>query len=74
MRIYVAQVFMTKAMQTAETSLIVPFKYAEVIFTMLFAWIIFGENQSWVSLLGILIIVFSLIANVVVKSREPKPI
>jgi len=65
---YVAQLFMTKAMQRAETSLIVPFKYAEVIFTILFAWVIFGENQSWMSLVGILVIVLALIGNVVVKS------
>lgn len=67
---YVAQVLMTKAMQAAETNLIVPFKYAEVIFTILFAWIIFGEQQSWVSLLGILVIVLALIGNVVVKGRK----
>lgn len=64
---YVAQVLMTKAMQAAETNLIVPFKYAEVIFTILFARIIFGEQQSWVALLGILVIVVALIGNVVVK-------
>ena len=67
---FVAQVFMTKAMQAAETNLIVPFKYAEVVFTILFAWIIFGEMQSWVSLSGILIIVLALIGNVVVKGRK----
>ncbi len=69
---YIAQVLMTKAMQAAETNLIVPFKYAEVVFTILFAWIIFGEQQSWVALLGILIIVVALIGNVVVKGRKSK--
>lgn len=67
---YVAQVLMTKAMQAAETNLIVPFKYAEVIFTLLFAWIISAEQQSWVSLLGILVIVLALIGNVMVKGRK----
>jgi len=67
---YVAQILMTKAMQAAETNLIVPFKYAEVVFTILFAWIIFGEIQSQVSLFGILIIVLALIGNVMVKERK----
>jgi len=69
---YVAQVLMTKAMQAAETNLIVPFKYAEVVFTILFAWIIFGEEQSWVALLGIFVIVVALIGNVVVKGKSSK--
>ncbi len=67
---YVAQVLMTRAMQAAETNLIVPFKYAEVVFTILFAWIIFQEQQSWVSLSGILIIVLALIGNVIVKGQK----
>lgn len=67
---YVAQILMTRAMQVAETNLIVPFKYAEVVFTIIFAWIISQEQQSWVSLLGILIIVSALIGNVMVKGRK----
>ena len=67
---YIAQILMTKAMQTEETNLIVPFKYAEVVFTIIFAWMIFGEGQSWLALVGILIIVLALIGNVVVKNRK----
>ncbi len=67
---YAAQIWMTKAIQMAETNLIVPFKYAEVVFTILFAWIIFQEQQSWMALVGILIIVLALIGNVVVKERK----
>lgn len=66
---FVAQYFMTKAMQAAEANLITPFKYAEVVFTILIGWAYFGENQTWIALLGMLIIVASLLANVWVKQR-----
>jgi len=66
---YIAQYFMTKAFQVEESNQIVPFKYAEVIFTMLGAFILFGEKQNLVSIAAILLIVFALIANVKTKSK-----
>lgn len=66
---FVAQVLMTKALQIAEANLIVPFKYSEVIFTLIAGWLIFGEDQTWIALLGMGIIVVSLLGNVWVKRR-----
>ena len=65
---YIAQLFMTKAFQTEQSNKIVPFKYAEVIFTMIGAFILFGEKQNLLSIAAILLIVFALIANVRTKS------
>ncbi len=64
---FIAQVLMTRALQLAEANLIVPFKYAEVIFTLLVGWFLFGEHQTLMALLGIGIIVISLLGNVYVK-------
>ncbi len=64
---FVAQVLMTKALQIAEANLIVPFKYSEVVFTLLVGWIIFGEHQTGMALLGMGVIVVSLLGNVLMK-------
>ncbi len=64
---FFAQLYMTKALQNAEANLITPFKYAEAIFTIIAGWMIFGESQSWIAILAMLIIILSLIGNVWVK-------
>jgi len=61
---FFAQLFMTMGLQNAETHLVTPFKYAEVVFTLIVGWIFFGEYQTWVTFGGIGIIILSLIANV----------
>ncbi|MEL6867642.1 MAG: EamA family transporter, partial [Bacteroidota bacterium] len=61
-----AQLFMTKGLQIAATNLVTPFKYVEVIFTLFAGWLFFQEDQSWLALLGMGIIIASLIANVLV--------
>ncbi len=66
---YFAQFYMTKAMQIVESNFIVPFKYAEVVLTLLAGWVIFGEGQSVLALLAIALIVIALIGNVQVKKR-----
>ena len=64
---FIAQYFMTLAFQKTETNIISPFKYAEAIFTLIAGWLIFGEYQSLIAILGILLIIAALIANVLVK-------
>lgn len=66
---FIAQYFMTVALQIAESNLITPFKYAEVIFTLITGFIFFGEYQTWIALLAMLIITLSLLANVWVKQN-----
>lgn len=66
---FIAQVCMTKALQLAEANLIVPFKYIEVILTLIIGWLLFQEDQTSVALVGIAIILLSLLANVWVKGK-----
>jgi drug/metabolite transporter (DMT)-like permease len=66
---FFAQLFMTMALQSEETHLIIPFKYAEVVFTLVVGWMFFGEYQTWVTIGGISLIVFSLIANVYFRKK-----
>ncbi len=67
---FTAQLYMTKALQLAEANLITPFKYSEVVFTLLSGWLFFGEYQNWIAVLGMAIIILALIANVIVKERS----
>ena len=69
---FFGQLFMTKAFQNAEAHMVAPFKYVEVIFTLLFGVFVLFETYSFYHLLGTFLIVFSLVLNVLYKSRLNK--
>ena len=64
---YFAQLYMTKAMQVGETNVIAPFKYLEVIFTIIIGLIWFKEVYTLWSLIGILLIILGLTLNITIK-------
>lgn len=67
---YFGQVYMTKAFQIVKTNQIAPFKYLEVIFTLLLGVTLFSEVYSFWSLLGITLIITGLVLNVTYKSKK----
>ena len=67
-----AQFFMTRALQLAQASQVTPFKYSEVIFTVLVAWLVFGEYQPLVVLGGMAVIILSLLAHALVRRMKVK--
>ena len=69
---YFAQLYMTKAMQVGETNQVAPLKYLEVIFTIIIGLIWFKEIYNIWSLVGILLIVFGLTLNVIIKKSDKK--
>lgn len=66
---YYGSVYMTKALQISETNQIAPFKYLEVIFTVLLGVFVFNEMYSLWSILGIILIITGLILNILYKKR-----
>ena len=66
---FFGQLFMTKAFQVAKTTLVAPLKYIEVIFTLTIGVFWFGDFYSFFSLLGILMIIGALVANVFIGKR-----
>ena len=68
---FFGQVFMTKAFQIAKTNLVAPLKYIEVIFTITVGIFWFGDIYSPWSLLGIVMIIAALIANVIIGKKQP---
>ncbi|WP_420571487.1 DMT family transporter [Kordia sp.] len=67
---YVGQLYMTKALQLAETNKAAPLKYIEVIFTMLIGLSWFHESYTMWSVLGILLIIIGLTLNTYTKTSK----
>jgi drug/metabolite transporter (DMT)-like permease len=67
---YVGQLYMTKALQLAETNKAAPLKYIEVIFTILIGLSWFQESYTLWSLLGIILIVVGLTLNTYTKTAK----
>jgi drug/metabolite transporter (DMT)-like permease len=68
---FVAQFYMTKALQIGLTTKVVPFKYLEVIFAVLIGATFFGEIYSFLSLLGILLIIVGVLLNFWIAEKKP---
>jgi drug/metabolite transporter (DMT)-like permease len=67
---YVAQLYMTKAMQVGETNQVAPLKYLEVIFTVLIGLAWFKETYTLWSVVGMVLIILGLTLNVVTKKNK----
>ena len=67
---YFAQLFMTKAMQLGETNQVAPFKYLEVIFTMVIGVFWFSESYTDLTILGVLLIIFGIVLNIFLKQKK----
>lgn len=67
---FIGQMTMTQALQMEETNTIVPFKYSEIIFTLLAGWILFGETQNLFTSMGIACIILAVLGNTFVKMRS----
>ena len=64
---FYGQVYMTKAFQSAATGQVAPLKYIEVVFTVIFGLLWFGEVYTVWSFLGIFMIIGGLVLNVLYK-------
>lgn len=66
---YLGQYFMTKAFQSYKTSVVAPFKYLEVIVTIVFGFFFLDEIYSVWTLLGVLLILSGLFYNITLKKK-----
>ena len=64
---YYGQVYMTKAFQIEAASKVAQIRYIEVIYSLVIGLFWFGEGYTFLSLLGILLILGSMLMNVVYK-------
>jgi len=66
---FFGQLFMTKAFQMAETSVIAPIKYVEVIFAIIVGVGFLGETYTIWSFVGMSMIICGLLLNIWYKKR-----
>jgi len=69
---FFGQLFMTKAFQNAEAHMVAPFKYVEVLFTLVFGVFVLQETYDFYHLLGTFLVVFGLVLNVWYKTKYKK--
>lgn len=67
---FLGQFYMTKAFQVEQTNIVAPFKYFEVIFSLLFGVFWFGDSYSLLSCLAIVLILSGLIFNIKFKGNN----
>lgn len=63
----IGQVFMTRAFQFEEASVLAPFKYMELIYALLLSYFFFGESYTIMALAGIGLILGGMLLNVRAK-------
>ena len=66
---FFGQYYMTKAFQQGEANKVAPIKYVEVIFTLSFGVIWFGEIYTLISLLGIAMVIGGLTASALYQNQ-----
>ena len=69
---FFGQLFMTKAFQNAEAHMVAPFKYVEVLFTLVFGVFVLRETYDFYHLLGTFFVIFGLVLNVWYKTKYKK--
>ncbi len=65
---YFGQLLMTKALQSEKSSVIVPLKYVEVIFTMFVGVVYFEDTYTFVGVIGTLLVIIALYLNLRTKA------
>jgi len=65
-----AQYFMTRAYQSEELSKVSPLKYFGVLYALLLGYVFFDETFSWVTYVGMIMVVIGVILNVWYKQRK----
>jgi len=66
----VGQVFLTKSFQLAEASVVAPIKYMELVYALLFGFFLFGETYGLWPIIGMVLVVFGMLLNIIIKRRK----
>ena len=70
----VAQVFMTKGIQSDSAGNIMTYKYVGVVFAFIYGYFIFKETYSLLSVFGIFLLLSGVILNAIFKNKQVKKI
>ncbi len=67
--VQIAQVCMTKALTSSATSLVMPLKYLGAIYAFLVGLFLFDERLEWISIAGILLVIFGVLTNTLIRRK-----
>lgn len=65
----IGQIFMTKAFAMEKTTILAPFKYMEIVYALIMAYIFWGEKYTLMTGLGMALIVGGMVLNVLLKPK-----
>ncbi|MFK7756433.1 MAG: DMT family transporter [Flavobacteriales bacterium] len=68
----IAQVYMTRALTSEKASIVTPYKYVGSIFAVSFGMIFFSEYLSYITLLGIIIVISGVLINTLYERKWRK--
>ena len=63
----IGQVFLTKALQMAEATIIAPLKYMELVYALLFGFVLFGEAYGLWPIVGMALVVCGIFFNILTR-------
>jgi drug/metabolite transporter (DMT)-like permease len=66
----IGQVLMTQAFQKESTSVLAPFNYMEIVYSILIGFFFLGETYDWLPFSGIVLIALGVVMNVLGKPKE----
>ncbi len=67
---YVGQMYMTLSFQNEAANIVAPFKYTELIYAFAFGFLFFNEGYTALSMLGLIILLVSCVANVIFQPKK----
>ena len=65
----IAQIYMTKGIQSDRAGNIMTYKYIGVLFAFGYGYLFFGETYSLLSLLGIILLLSGVLLNALFKNK-----
>ena len=66
----IAQIYMTKGIQSDRAGNIMTYKYIGVLFAFLYGYLFFGETYSFMSIFGIFLLLSGVLLNIVFKYKK----
>ena len=66
----IGQIFLTKSFQLAETSVVAPIKYMELVYALIFGFFLFRDHYTIFPILGMFLIVLGMLWNVWLKKSS----
>ncbi|EDP71174.1 hypothetical protein FBALC1_01782 [Flavobacteriales bacterium ALC-1] len=66
----IGQLFLTQSFQLAEASAVAPIKYMELVYALLFGFVLFDETYSLWPIIGMLLVVLGMVLNILIKRRQ----